>query len=228
MNPTQTRGMLVLLAAVSFGSLQIAHAQEMPPRKPGLWKQTQYEGEKGDGQQPEVVYQCADEASDKQLQEMAKKMASCTEEPLKRKGNTMVGRNTCQIMGSKVTTDYVITGDMKTEYRVESRSKHEPPLFGKSQNKSVLVAEWQGPCKPGQKPGDMISQGEDGEETVNMNDLASGQDMSTAQELMQSQGMGQMLEQLQNMQPQADGAKVDMQQINKLMEQLQQLQKLQK
>ena len=74
----------------------------------------------------------------------------------------------------------------------------------------------------------MIVQGEDGEETVNMNDLASGQNMSTAQELMQSQGMGQMLEQLQNMQPQADGAKVDMQQINKMMEQLQQLQKRQK
>src|SRR5690554_3139563 len=118
MNPTQKRGVLMLLAALSFGGLQIAHAQEMPTRKPGLWKQTQYEGEKGSAQQPEVSFQCSDEASDQKLRDMAKQMASCKEEPLKRKGDTMVGRNSCQIMGSKVTTEYTITGDTETKYRV--------------------------------------------------------------------------------------------------------------
>ena len=137
----------------------------------GLWKQTQYEGQSGSPEEVEIIYQCADEASDKKMQEMAMEMAACTEEPMKRKGNTLVGRNVCTIMGSKVTTDYVITGDLNSKYRIESRSNHDPPLFGQSEGRSVLVAEWQGQCKPGQKPGDMIVQGDDGENTVNMKAL---------------------------------------------------------
>jgi len=216
-----------LLAGIAlFGSLAVAGAQELPPRQPGLWKQTQYEGK--DAQTAEVIYQCVDEASDEKFRAMAKKMASCTEEPVKRKGNTMVGRNVCQVMGSRVTTEYVISGNMKTEFRIDSRSTHEPPLFGQAQSETVILAEWQGPCKPGQKPGDMIIE-EDGETgTLSMEDLENLQGMSKALEHMQSmEGMGQMLEQLQKMQSQGGGTGVDMQELGKMMEQLQQMQKLQ-
>lgn len=219
MNQIQKRGMRMLLAVVASCGLTVAGAQEMPPRQPGLWKQTQYEGK--NSQESEVVYQCVDEASDEKFRAMAKNVAACTEEPLKRKGNTMVGRNVCQLMGSKVTTEYVISGNMKTEFRIDSRSRHEPPLFGQAQSETVILAEWQGPCKPGQKPGDMIIE-EDGETgTVSMEDLGNLQEMSKALEHMRSpEGMGQMLELLQNMQPQGGGAGVDMQELSKMMEQL--------
>lgn len=210
MKRTQKRGALALFVAMALGGFTAAGAQEMPPRKPGLWKQTQYDG--GKTQEAEVIYQCVDAASDKKLWDMAKGMGSCTGEPLKRKGKTMVGQNTCEVMGSKVTTDFVITGDMNSEYRIESQSKHEPPLFGQSHTKTLVVAEWQGPCKPGQKPGDMVVQGEE-ESTINIGDMGNLKDMAST------------LEQLQKMQSQAGGATVDMQELGKMMEQLQRLQK---
>lgn len=227
MGKAKRSGMQVFVIAAMFGGMAAASAMEMPPRQPGLWKQTQYEGR--DAQKTDVIYQCVDEASEKQFQAMAKQMAGggkCTEESTKRKGSTLVGRSVCQIMGSKVTHDYVVSGNMKTEFRVESRSKYDPPLFGEALNESVILAEWQGPCKPGQKPGDMIVEGEDSTETVSMEDMGNLQEMSKALEQLQSsQGLGQMLEQIQKAQTQAGEAGVNMQEIGKMMEQMQQLQK---
>lgn len=228
MSSTHTVGVLALLAALLFGGLQSAQGQEIPPRKPGLWKQTQHESQNGGSEQVEVIYQCADQASDKKMHQLAKEMGSCTEEPLKRKGETLAGRSVCNLMGSKVAVDYVITGDMDSEYRVETRSKIEPPLFNQSGGRSVLVAQWQGPCKPGQNPGDMIVQGDGGEETLNMNALTDAKGMEAAKELMQSQGIGQMMEQLQKLQGPGSGEAVDMQAIHNMLEQLGQQQKPQK
>lgn len=185
-------------------------AIELPKRQPGLWKQTHHD--KANAQPTDVIYQCVDETSDEKFQSMAKAMAggdNCTEETFERRGDTWVGHSVCQVMGSRVTHDYVVSGNFKTEFRVESRSQYQPPLFGDAQTASVMVAEWQGPCKPGQKPGDMMIE-QDGEtETINVDDLG---------------GMSEMLEQLQKMQSQAGGAGVDMQELGKMLEQLQQMQ----
>ena len=210
MHQAQKRGVQALLAMVAFSSMAVAGAIELPPRQSGLWKQTHYEGKQT--QEPDtVVYQCVDEATDAKFRAMSRQMAgSCTQDEMTRQGNTLAGRNVCQLMGSKVTTEYVVSGNMKTEFRIDSRSKNEPPLFGAAESESVVLAEWQGPCKPGQKPGDMIYE-EDGETgTVSMEDLGN------------MQGMAKALEQLQS---QSGGAGIDMQDINKMMEQLQQLQK---
>lgn len=223
MNKICKPGMRICLALAASGWLAMAGAQELPPRQPGLWKQIQYEGK--ETQAGEVVYQCVDEASDERFRAMASKMASCTEEPVRKKGNTLVGSNVCQVMGSKVTTEYVISGNMKTEFRIDSRSTHEPPLFGQAQNETVLVAEWQGPCKPGQKPGDTFIQ-EGGETaTISMDEMENLQQMAEALEQMHSpEAMGQMLQQLQQMQPQESEGGLDMQELSKMMEQLQQMQ----
>lgn len=220
MNQKYSPVIRILMGVAIFGSLAVAGAQELPPRQPGLWKQTQYEG--NNAQAAEVIYQCVDEASDEKFRAMAKQMATCTEEPVKRKGNTMVGRSVCKMMGVKVTTDYVISGNMETEFRIDSRSTNEPPLFGVAQSETVILAEWQGPCKPGQKPGDMILE-QDGETTtVNVYEMGNLPEMSKALE-----GMGPMLEQLQKMQPQEGGGSIDMQELNKMMETLQQMQRTQ-
>lgn len=223
MNQIPKRGMRVLLAILASGGLMTVSAQELPPRQPGLWKQTQYEGKSS--QPGEVVYQCVDAATDEKFRDMARNMASCTEDPVTRKGDTLVGRSVCQIMGAKVTTDYVISGNMKTEFRIESRSTHEPPLFGQSHSESVTVAEWLGPCKPGQKPGDMIIEKDGETETLNLENLGNLQGMSNVLEQGRSlEGMNQILEQLQHL-PQGAGNGVDMQELGKMMEQLQQMQK---
>lgn len=213
------------LVMMALGGMMAVSAAELPPRQPGLWKQIHYEGKQI--REPDVVmYQCVDESSDKALRDAAMGMHGgvCQEEEIKRQGNTLVGRNVCQISGSKVTTDYVVSGNLKTEYRVDSRSRNVPPLFGEAESESVILAEWQGACKPGQKPGDMMFE-EDGEvRTVSMEDLGNMRDMANMMEQMQSQqGMGQLMEQLRGGQsPDVGGG--NMQDIGKMMEQLQRMQ----
>lgn len=220
------QGLQILVAVMAFSALASAGAQELPPRKPGLWKESHYENK--DSQNPDVIYHCADHASDEKLRLMAKNMAACEEGPSQRKGNTIVGSSVCQMMGSKVTTRYVVSGDMNTEYRIESTSTYEPPMFGLKENDSVIVSQWQGPCQPGQKPGDMVIS-EDGQtEVVNAEDLGQMQQLTKLVEQMQSsQGMGQMLEMLQQGQSAGGAGAVDLQELSKMMEQLQQLQQMQ-
>lgn len=221
MNRNQKKAIQAFTLVAALGCLNMASAQEMPSRQPGLWKQSHYEG--NTTQKPDVVYQCVDAASEEKFRAMAKKMSeqnSCTDNSSK-KGNTVVGTSVCEIMGSKVTSEYVISGNMKTEYRVETRTTHEPPLFGQAKSESVILAEWQGPCKPGQKPGDMIFE-EDGEtQTISQENMSNMQEMS---ELLQGQDLNQIMQQLQQMQPQGAGGAADMQELNKMLEQLQQLQ----
>lgn len=223
MKKTYRQGVQVLLAIVALSGFTVASAAEVPPRQPGLWKHTQYEG--NDRSDVQVVYQCVDEATEDRFLAMAKHMGSCTEEPMTRKGAALLGSNVCQIMGSKVTTEYVVSGNMKTEFRVESVSTNEPPLFGEARTESLVLMEWQGACKPGQKPGDMLVE-QDGElVTFSMDQLERAHDMSRMLENIPSpQGMEQMMEQLRKMQPHMEGSGVDIQELGKMMEQLRQLQ----
>lgn len=223
MKKTYRRGLRAVLAIVALGGFTMVSGAELPPRQPGLWKHTLYEG--NDRSDAQVMYQCVDETTEERFLAMAKDMGSCTEEPMKRQGATLLGRDVCQIMGSKVTTEYVVSGNMKTEFRVESVSTNEPPLFGEARSESLVLMEWQGACKPGQKPGDMLVEQDGQLMTFSMEQLEQAQSMSKVLENMQSpQGMEQMMEQLRKMQPQLEGSGVDMQELGKMMEQLQQLQ----
>lgn len=216
---TNNRWLQAVVAVFVLSGTAAVAADDMPVRKAGLWKQTHYEGKQT--KEPEsVVYQCVDEASEKAMREAGMNMSgvTCSEDVLQKKGDTLVGRSVCQIAGSQITTDYVISGNFNTRYRVESHSRNEPPLFGEAQSESVILAEWQGACKPGQKPGDMIIE-EDGQtHTINLNDMRG---LSGAQS---QQGMEQLMQQLRDAQSQMGGAGVDLQDINKMMEQLQNLQ----
>lgn len=80
-------------------------------------------------------------------------------------GDTYVTKARCNmpmIGGMEMVTTY--KGDFNKGYTTETITKMDKPMFGMpATDKSVAVSTWKGPCKPGEKPGDMQIFGPNGE-----------------------------------------------------------------
>jgi hypothetical protein len=139
-----------VLAAISVGLTVPALAQDPPRRKSGLWEV------KGETMPP--MSTCVDQASDDALRSAAGNMqqSNCKQTSMKREGNRIVSESVCKMGNTTATTRTVASGDFETAYTVESTSKYEPPLAGRSEGRVKMDARWVGPCKPGMKPGDMV------------------------------------------------------------------------
>jgi hypothetical protein len=61
--------------------------------------------------------------------------------------------------GTTVTTRSVITGRFDSAYKADIKSTYEPPMHGMRESSSLVDVKWLGPCKPGQKPGDISMPG---------------------------------------------------------------------
>jgi hypothetical protein len=57
------------------------------------------------------------------------------------------------------TSDSVITGDVENSYRNDMLIRYDPPQRGMKEMKMVQEGRWLGPCKAGQKPGDVMMPG---------------------------------------------------------------------
>jgi len=135
-----------------------AHALDYPPRKPGLWElsiQSEDSASKAPAMQTQ---QCIDAATDKAMREMGSSSGqqACSKQDMRNEGGKIVVDSVCQIGNTTATTHSVITGDFATAYRMESRSSYSPPMMGRKEGTAFVEAKWVGPCKPGQKPGDMM------------------------------------------------------------------------
>lgn len=144
-----------LLLAQSFP----AHSADMPRRKAGLWEiNTQMAGMPNPG----PVQQCIDARTDNLMQEraQAEKMEhKCSAMDVKTQGNKVLIHSVCKIDATTATTDAVITGSFETGYRNEMTVRYDPPMMGMATTRMTQEAKWLGPCKPGQKPGDVIMPG---------------------------------------------------------------------
>lgn len=159
------------LAPVALGLIGAcalaASPTDYPPRKPGLWEMTLQTGTSG-AKAPagHVTQQCIDAASDKAMREMGMGIGDkmCSKQDMRAEGGGFVVDSVCRIdLGSgttsTATTHGVITGDFGSGYRMVMRSTYDPPMMGRSQGETVMEAKWLGPCKAGQKPGDMVMPG---------------------------------------------------------------------
>jgi hypothetical protein len=148
-----SRSSVLLIGAVFCLS---ALAFDFPKRKSGLWEIETLPVEH-DGAGPKAQM-CIDQKSDDALNEigtgMAKKM--CSKSNIRREGSTIVSDSVCKYGESTITTHSVITGQFDSAYKVETRSSYDPPMNGMKEGAAVIQARWMGPCKPDQKPGDMI------------------------------------------------------------------------
>jgi hypothetical protein len=79
---------------------------------------------------------------------------NCTENSYRREGDKLVGHSVCTIKGMAgagaitMSTDIVLTGDLKTAYTVEQTTRMDPAPAGMTEMKSTIVAKRIGDCKP--------------------------------------------------------------------------------
>jgi hypothetical protein len=148
-----------------------AFAIDYPARKPGLWEMQTGDGA-GSKASPQTIQQCIDAATDKMLREMGQGMGKdmCAKQDMRMEGGKMVIDSVCKIGQTTATSQAVMTGDFSTGYRLESKSTYSPPLMGRAGATTIVEARWVGPCKPDQKPGDMVMNGM----KMNVHDMIGG------------------------------------------------------
>ena len=133
-------------------------AKDMPKRKSGLWELSM----KMDASSaPLRMQQCVDEKSDDLMQQQGEKQsrANCSKNTLSKTGNRITSEAVCKLGETTATTKAVFSGDFSTAYRAEIHSSFSPPLHGMKESNQIIEAKWLGPCKPGQKPGDVVMPG---------------------------------------------------------------------
>jgi hypothetical protein len=146
---------LVLTAGVAVSVATSAQALDMPKRKSGLWE---LKTTTSNSSTPRTMQMCVDEQTDDILQNFGAGMGkkTCSKNDLRKEGNQYIGESVCSFGGSTATSRSVFTGDFTTDYRGETKSTYNPPMMGMSEASTLIEAKWTGPCKPGQKAGDVI------------------------------------------------------------------------
>lgn len=157
-SPRNTSGTLFLLATLFVGLSAQALAFDMPKRKSGLWEiTTSMEGmPKGMG----PIQHCIDQSSDDLMRQNAEKSKQqCSAMDVKQQGDKITIHSVCKHDTTTTTLDAVFTGAFDSAYRGDMQTQFDPPMHGKSVSKMSVTAKWLGPCKPGQKPGDIVMPG---------------------------------------------------------------------
>lgn len=140
-----------IVAASMAGS---ALAGDMPKRKAGLWEiSMRMEGAPNMG----PMQQCIDQNTDNVMQQKAKsEKQNCSVMDVRSSGNRIVVHSVCKVDGSTVTSDGLFEGSFESSYKGTVKTRFSPPLHGMSESNMTQEARWLGPCKAGQKPGDVI------------------------------------------------------------------------
>ena len=143
-----------LLGMVIASIAGTALASDLPKRKPGLWEiSMNVEGAPNMG----PMQQCIDRNTDNLMQQQAKQGKSeCSVMDVKPSGSKVTIHTVCKLEGTTVTTDGVFEGSFETSYKGTMKSRFNPPMQGMSESNMTQEARWVGPCKVGQKPGDVV------------------------------------------------------------------------
>jgi hypothetical protein len=147
----------LLTAVLVFTSAGVAQAIEgLPKRKPGLWEiQTQMRGIPA---RVGPVQICTDEKSDDIMRQGAEDMKpQCSVMDVKKVSDHITVNSVCKIMAiTTATTTATFTGSFDSNYRADIHSAYDPPIHGKTETNMTIAAKWLGPCKEGQKAGDVV------------------------------------------------------------------------
>jgi hypothetical protein len=161
---------LALLVALLVAPPSMAASFDAPKRKSGLWEMKMSGGQaKG----MPAIQQCIDEKTDDLMQkEMGERQKSqCSKNELRKEGDKVVAESACKVENSTAKTRAVFTGRFDSAYKADIKTVYEPPLKGMKESSSVIEAKWLGPCKAGQRPGDISMPGMP---NINMDDMRKG------------------------------------------------------
>lgn len=154
----------LILAAACALVVTPALAIDMPTRKPGLWElKMTFEQPK---RPSHVIRQCTDAATDKLMNSNfgGSAQQTCAKQEIHQTNGAIVVNSVCAFAGMTTQSHAVITGSFDSAYKMEVTTKHvsgpRPPGLGESGERRMAVsATWIGPCKKGQRPGDVIMPG---------------------------------------------------------------------
>ena len=157
------RPLLLVIPAGLFCALP-AVADEMPKRKAGLWEIRMLMAGRDMPMPMRNIQQCTDAETDSMMStNVGGPMGSeCGKPTVTRAGGAVTVDSTCRFAGATTTTRAVFTGDFDSAYTVavssvaaggaaDSGSAGQPQM--------TMEAKWLGPCREGQKPGDIIMGG---------------------------------------------------------------------
>lgn len=152
------------LAAASVAAALAAAAgaadHDWPKRRPGLWE-VRAAGLQAQGMPP--AQQCVGEHTDTYAQHLdrhAGDRGACTLGAFRRIGEAWVADSVCRDARTVVTSRAIATGDLDTEYRIDTLVTYDPPLAGvRREDRDAVVARWLGPCPAGHRPGDLLVPG---------------------------------------------------------------------
>ena len=142
---------LCLLAFLTTNAL----ADDAPKRKPGLWEiKAHMEGIPDMG----PTLECVDQNTDNLIQQGAEEGDPDYKAPdVKRSGDKVTIHTECKLdEDTIISADYLLQGSLDSAYKgtIKSQTKSSD---GTSEHSMAFDARWLGPCKPGQKPGDVIT-----------------------------------------------------------------------
>lgn len=148
----------ILLALGLAAAAHAGLAADLPKRKSGLWEiKTSTAGA------PDITMQmCIDEKQDDLASargDAGDIRKRCPKIDSKRSGNTIVIDTVCKFEQTTMTGHTVVTGNLATDYRMESTTRFDPPMHGMASTSTVMTGRLLGPCKPGQKHGSMVMSG---------------------------------------------------------------------
>ena len=148
-----------------------ATAADLPKRKSGLWEITNASSARAKaGKEAMTMSMCVDQNADADWLQRGQQMSQskCSKQEFKAERDRVTFSSVCTFGKTTATTNGVASGDFNKEYKVETLSTYDPPMGGMKEASNTLVAKWVGPCKPGQRPGDVIMPNG---MTMNMNDI---------------------------------------------------------
>jgi hypothetical protein len=153
----------IAVAAVSLVvASSSASATELPTRKAGLWDlKMAFEGRNLPAQ---TMQHCVDAQTDKLMNSNFGGMSkdACSKQDVKQAGGTITIDSVCKFGAATTTSHAVVTGSFDSAYTVKVTSTREggPQAPGARPGQASTMsieAKWLGPCKPGQKPGDIVT-----------------------------------------------------------------------
>ena len=137
-----------------------AGAAELPMRKAGLWHMKVLNT--GSPIPSMTMQHCTDATTDKQMSTAFSPMSKevCPKNDIQQTATGYTADSVCTVAGVSMTSHSDISGDFNSAYRVKSVSRSKGGAAGVVRDSTTTIeARWLGPCKPGQKPGDVVMPG---------------------------------------------------------------------
>jgi hypothetical protein len=152
---------LFVLALSAFPALAET-AKDAPMRKHGLWEMTI----EHQGGHKMSMKTCVGPGFDSVSQQqggpggpgMRRQQSNCSKQTVSRQAGKVIIDSVCKHGDSTATTHAEFTGDFSTQYRADMHTRFDPPMRGMREARQVMAMRWLGPCKPGQRPGDVEMQ----------------------------------------------------------------------